>query len=227
MLRDKMPVFQDRSHAGEVLADLLKDYSHDKLSLVAIPNGGVPVALSIFKNFRELNQNVELQLLVVRKIPIPFNTEAGFGAITFDGTIILNQPLVARLGLTEDQIQHQASEVMQDMKRRLKFYDIETQKFEMKDKVVILIDDGLASGFTMIAAIKSIRKYDPRKIIVAVPTAPRSSVERVSPLVDAVICPNIRDTLYFAVADAYKNWYDLDAEEVRTILKEIRTKDRQ
>jgi len=226
VLHDKTEVYENRTHAGEALADaladLLKEYSHDKLSLIAIPNGGVPVALAIFKKFREKNQNIEFQLLVVRKIPIPFNTEAGFGAITFDGTIILNQPLVARLGLTEDQIQRLASEVMVDMKRRLKFYDIEAQKFELKDKIVVLIDDGLASGYTMIAAIKSIRKYQPRKIIIAIPTAPKSSVDRVSPLVDAVVCPNIRDTFYFAVADAYKNWYDLDPDEVREILKEIR-----
>jgi putative phosphoribosyl transferase len=225
MLRDKTHVFRDRTHAGEALAELLKEYSQDKLSIVAIPNGGVPVAFSIFKKFLEKNQDIEFQLLVVRKIPIPFNTEAGFGAITFDGTIILNQPLVARLGLTEEQIQRIASEVMKEMKQRLKYYDIEAQKFELQDRIAILIDDGLASGFTMIAAIKSIRKYLPQKIIIAVPTAPKSSIERVSPLVDAIICPNIRDTLYFAVADAYKNWYDLEADEVRAILKEIRVKD--
>jgi predicted phosphoribosyltransferase len=214
-------MYQDRTEAGEVLADLLKPYSREKLVLLVIPNGGVPVGFSIFKKFRKDNPNVEFKLIIVRKIPIPLNTEAGFGAITIDGTIILNEPLVARIGLNKEQIQKAASKVLEDMKLRLKTYGIETQKFELKDKVAILVDDGIASGFTMIAAIKSIQKYHPRKIVVAVPTAPRSSVDRVEPLVDEIVCPDIQDTFSFAVANAYKNWYDLDIEEVRTILKEI------
>lgn len=214
-------MFRDRPHAGEVLAEGLKSYSKERVVLLVIPNGGVPVGFAIFKRFRKENPNVDFNLIIVRKIPIPYNTEAGFGAITIDGTIILNEPLVAQIGLTESQIQKAASKVLGDMKARLKTYGIETQKFELKDKVVILIDDGIASGFTMIAAVKSIQKYNPRKVVVAVPTAPRSSVERVAPLVDEIVCPDIQDTYSFAVANAYQNWYDLDTEEVRTILKEI------
>ncbi len=216
-------MYNDRSKAGEVLADLLDSYKMENLTILAIPNGGVPVAVPIFKRFRKINPSVEFQLLIVRKMPIPFNTEAGFGAITLDGTVILNKVLVARIGLSEDQIQTQATMVLKQMKARLKTYGLETQKFELKGKTVIIIDDGLASGFTMLAAIKSIQKYTPEKIIIAIPTAPRSSVTRVSPLVDAVICPNIRDTLYFAVAEAYKHWYDLEFDEVQMILKEIQT----
>jgi len=214
-------MYQDRIQAGEVLADLLKPYSGEKLVLLVIPNGGVPVGFAIFKKLHEENPNVEFKLIIVRKIQIPYNTEAGFGALTIDGTIILNEPLVARLGLNKEQIQKQASKVLEDMKLRLKMYGIEAQKFELKDKVAILIDDGIASGFTMIAAIKSIQKYHPKKIIVAVPTAPLSSVERVEPLVDEIVCPDIQSTFSFAVANAYKNWYDLDVEEVRTILQKI------
>lgn len=214
-------MYQDRTEAGEVLANLLKPYSREKLVLLVIPNGGVPVGFAIFKKFRKDNPNIEFKLIIVRKIPIPFNTEAGFGAITIDGTIILNEPLVARIGLNKEQIQKAASKVLEDMKLRLKTYGIEMQKFELKDKVAVLIDDGMASGFTMIAAIKSVQKYHPRKIVVAVPTAPRSSVDRVEPFADEIVCPDIQDTFSFAVANAYKNWYDLDVEEVRTILKEI------
>lgn len=214
-------MYQDRTQAGEVLADLLKPYSREKLVLLVIPNGGVPVGYAIFKKLRKGNPNVEFKLIIVRKIQIPYNTEAGFGAVTVDGTAILNEPLVERLGLREDQIQKQVSKVLEDMKLRLKRYGIETQTFELSGKVAILIDDGIASGFTMIAAIKSIQKYEPKKIVIAVPTAPLSSVDRVKPLVDEVVCPDIQSTFSFAVANAYKNWYDLDIEEVRTILKEV------
>ena len=214
-------MYRDRLHAGEVLAELLKPYSKERMVLLVIPNGGVPVGYGIFKRFRRENPNIEFNLIIVRKIPIPYNTEAGFGAITIDGTTILNEPLVARIGLTEQQIKKAASKVLEDMKVRLRIYGIEGQEFELKDKVAILVDDGIASGYTMIAAVKSIQKYHPKKIVVAVPTAPRSSVDRVAPLVNEVVCPDIQDTYSFAVANAYKNWYDLDVEEVREILKEI------
>ncbi|NVM29584.1 MAG: phosphoribosyltransferase [Candidatus Helarchaeota archaeon] len=218
-------MFRDRRSAGETLAELLKPYTKENVTILAIPNGGVPVAFPIFKNFRKRNPNVEFQLLIVRKIQIPYNTEAGFGAITLDGTIILNEMLVARIGLNEEQIQRQASKTLKQIEERLKRYGIESQEFDLKNKVAILVDDGLASGFTMLAAVNSIKKFDPEKIVVAVPTAPRSSVERVAPLVDDLICPNIRDTLWFAVADAYKNWYDLEIDEVRGILEEVRSMD--
>ena len=216
-------MYSDRSKAGEVLADLLDSYKMENLTILAIPNGGVPVAFPIYKRFRKINPKVEFQLLIVRKIPIPFNTEAGFGAITLDGTIILNKALVERIGLNEDQIQAQASMVLKQMRDRLKVYGLEEQKFDLQDKTAIIVDDGLASGFTMLAAIKSIQKYNPSKIIISVPTSPRSSISRVSPLVDTVICPNIRDTLFFAVANAYKKWYDLDFDEVHVILSEIQS----
>jgi putative phosphoribosyl transferase len=134
---------------------------------------------------------------------------------------LARSPLMERIGMNEQQIKKAASKVLEDMKLRLKTYGIETQQFELKDKVVVLIDDGIASGFTMIAAVKSIQKYSPKKVVVAVPTAPRSSVDRVAPLVNDLVCPDIQNTFSFAVANAYQNWYDLDIEEVRTILKEI------
>ncbi len=216
-------MFRDRKQAGIALANLLEPLASENLSILAIPNGGTPVAFQIYKEFHKKNPNVEFNLLIVRKIPIPDNTEAGFGAVTSDGTIILNKPLVAQIGLTNDQIQKLAIKVIDEIHARLQKYGIHTQKFELINKVVILVDDGLASGYTMIAAIQSVKKFNPKKIIVAVPTAPRSSVERITPLVDNLICPNIRDTLFFAVADAYQNWYDLDVNEVREILKEVRS----
>lgn len=221
---NKDHVFQDRRHAGEFLAEGLREYSRADLSILAIPNGGVPVAFPIFEKFHKEHRGIEFHLLIVRKIPIPYNTEAGFGAITMDGTMILNEPLVARIGLTDRQIQAQAASVLQEMKERLRIYGLQDQEFHLKNRIALLIDDGLASGYTMIAAIESIKKYTPSQIIVAIPTAPKSSIDRLAPLVDKIICLNIRDTMYFAVADAYKNWYDLEFEEVQSLLKEIQVR---
>ena len=90
---------------------------------------------------------------------------------------------------------------------------------QLKDRTVIIVDDGLASGYTMLSAVSSIRKYSPTAIIVAIPTASASALELVSPQVDKIFCLNIRDTMMFAVADAYQEWYDLSEEEVMEILR--------
>ena len=133
-MQDLTHVFRNRTHAGETLAELLKAYQMENTSILTIPNGGVPVALPIFKQFSEANKNTQFHLLIVRKIPIPYNTEAGFGAITLDGTIILNDPLVARIGLTKAQIQTLAAEVMEQMQQRLKSYGIEHQEYDFSSQ---------------------------------------------------------------------------------------------
>ncbi|MHA1278393.1 MAG: phosphoribosyltransferase [Candidatus Helarchaeota archaeon] len=219
MFHDRIHVYRDRSHAGNLLADIIQKRFTEDIAILAIPNGGVPVALPIYKRFQQKDKNTQFYLLIVRKLPIPFNTEAGFGAITLDGTVILNEPLVARIGLNEPQIQTQISLVMAQMKQRLKEYGLSKQKFEIKNKNVLLVDDGLASGFTMIAAIKSIQKFHLNKIVVAIPTAPQSSIDRITPLVDEIICPNIRNTRFYAVADAYQYWHDLEISEVHAMLQ--------
>lgn len=184
---------------------------------MAIPNGGVPVAKEISDILK-----VPYDILIIRKIKIPWNTEAGFGSITVDGEIILNQELVRAIRLTEDQIKKQISITKKEIKDRVNFYKPENKEkksLDLKDKNVILVDDGLASGFTMIAAIKSIKKRAAKKIIVAIPTASGSAVAKVKPLINELVCPNIRSTTYFAVADAYQKWYDLDENEVLELLK--------
>ena len=92
---------------------------------------------------------------------------------------------------------------------------------QLRDKVVILVDDGLASGFTMLAAARSVRKSLPKSVVVAVPTASKSAIELLMPEVDKILCLNVRSGPSFAVADAYENWYDLTDEEVLKILKEV------
>ncbi len=207
-------IYETRFHAGRVLAEKLKDELYLKNAVIlAIPNGGVPVAKEISDILK-----IPFDILIIRKIKIPWNTEAGFGSITRDGEIILNKGLVMALGLTEDQIKKQAEKTMKEIKDRISLYKSDEKFLDLTDKDVILVDDGLASGFTMIAAINSIKKRSISKIIVAVPTASGSSVDKVGPLIDDLICPDIRRTRYFAVASAYKHWYDLNENEVLELL---------
>ncbi len=191
--------------------------------LLAIPAGGVPVGYIIAKTFQ-----IPLNLIILRKIKIPWNPEAGFGSVAPDGTIFLNEPLVKRLGLTQDEIERSASETLKEIKRRQQLFMGDTPFPNLTNKVVILSDDGLASGFTMLAAINFVKKQSPTMIIVAVPTAPLGTIQRIArPNVDKLICLNVRESWVFAVADAYQKWYDLCDDEVKEYLKKAAQKEKK
>ncbi|SNQ60567.1 phosphoribosyltransferase [Candidatus Methanoperedens nitratireducens] len=216
-LRNKNYVFRDRFHAGELLAQKLKPYIEPAANpiVLAIPSGGVPVGVTIAKRL-----NVPLDLIIVRKIPIPDNPEAGFGSISWDGEVMINRRLVQQLQLTDAEIESAVQKVKIELNRRLEKFRGKIPFPQLKDRTVIIVDDGLASGYTMLSAVNSIRrKHSPAAIIVAIPTASTSTLELVSPQVDKIFCLNIRDTMMFAVADAYQKWYDLSEEEVLEILK--------
>ncbi len=208
-LRARRYVFKDRTHAGELLAKKLLRYKEEDIIVLAIPAGGVPVGYTI-----AVNLGLPLDLIVVRKLPIPYNPEAGFGALTTDGTVVLNEPVVEEIGLTKEEIDKYASQRKREIQERLRRFRGDKPFPDLKKRIVIIVDDGLASGYTMKAAILSVRKHEPRRIVVAVPTAHLGALEKISPYVDEIICLNIRSGFLFAVADAYVNWYDLDDSEV-------------
>jgi putative phosphoribosyl transferase len=160
-----------------------------------------------------------MDVLIVRKAQIPWNTEAGFGAITWDGEVILNGLLVEQLGLTEDEIDEAIAKTNVNIEERFKKFRQDQPMPLLKDKIIILVDDGLASGFTMLAAVRSLRKKQPKRIVIAVPTASTGAIDLLRCEVDEIVCLNIRSGS-FAVADAYENWYDLTDEEVQKILLE-------
>ncbi len=210
--------YQNRFAAGNLLGKLLQEQDFRTPPLVlAIPNGGLAVALPIA---RVLNTDVDL--LIVRKLQIPFNPEAGFGAITSLGTVILNQPLVDRIELTEAEIQQVIQETKNQIDQRKNAFEGLVGLFSPENRIVVLVDDGLASGYTMLAAIQSVQQVCSQKIIVAVPTASASAVAKVQPIADELICPHIGTGFVFAVADAYQNWYDVSEEEVIEQLRGFR-----
>ncbi len=212
-LRDKVYVFEDRHYAGKKLAQKLIDYKNTNALILAIPSGGVPVASEIAKLL-----NLQMDLCIVRKIQIPWNTEAGFGAINPDEEVIFNEELLERLGLSEDEINSQIKKTEDILRKRNELFRAEKPFPVIKNKAIILVDDGLASGFTMRAALRFIKKRGPQKIIVAVPTGSRKTVEFILNTVDELICLNIRTGFSFAVADAYRNWYDLTDAEVQSLI---------
>lgn len=215
ILRNKIHVFDDRFHTGELLAEKLEEYSGKKDAYVlAIPAGGVQVAIVVAKRLK-----LPLDLVVTRKIHVPWNKEAGFGAISWDGNMFLNEPLVASLGLTKENIDRCVAKEKEIIKTRLKMFRGDRPFPNLKDKIAIIVDDGLASGFSMLTTVKAIERRGVKEIVVAVPTAPISAIRLIRPFADKVVCLNIRSGPFFAVADAYKAWYDLEDENVIDILR--------
>jgi len=209
-------IFKDRKEAGEILAEELRDYEGRRAVVLAIPRGGVPIAYAIAKRI-----DAKIDLIIPRKLPIPYSPEAGFGAIAPDGTIVLNSALVEEIGLSQEEIQNIADEVLEEVKRREKEYGGAKKSLQLEGKVVIIVDDGLASGFTMIAAIESVKKQKPKEIVVAVPVSPKSSIKRIEPLVDKVICLFIKERGPFAVASFYEDFKDLTDKEVKWYLQSV------
>jgi predicted phosphoribosyltransferase len=211
-----MIIFKDRLEAGKKLAERLKDFSDGKVTVLAIPNGGVPVGLEIAKKLK-----ADFDVLVVRKIQLPWNTEAGFGAIAPDGSEIFNDDMILEYGLNKKEIESQKQKTLQKINERIKSYGAKRTFKELADKTIVITDDGLASGYTMRVACVFIRKFLPQKIIVAVPCASADSYEKLKEFCDEIISLNIKSDYPFAVADFYKNWYDLEDQEVILLIKEF------
>ncbi|WP_414468325.1 phosphoribosyltransferase [Methanobacterium sp. ACI-7] len=212
--RNKIAVFRDRNHAGEVLAEMLMMYKNTDAVVFAIPAGGVPVAAELAARLQ-----ISLEIAVVSKITLPWNTEAGYGAIAFDGTIILNEEMMQRLGLEESDIEKGIENTKIKVKRRIAEFQSGHASHKVSGRTAIIVDDGIASGYTMLVAVDALKKAGASQIIIAVPTAHFENIKQILPNVDAVYCANLRGGWSFAVADAYEFWSDVSEEEVIEILK--------
>ena len=215
-LRDRIHVFLDRTVAGQQLASLLLDYQGQEARLFAIPAGGVPVAAEIARRLE-----VPLDLVVVRKIQLPWTTEAGFGALDPGGQAIFNEALRQRAPLTREEVEAQVQKTAAVIKQREQKLRGGRPYPQLSGAPTIIADDGLASGYTMRAAVRFLRAQGAGRLVVAVPTGSERTVQELLPLVDELYCLNIRGGWSFAVADAYLNWYDLTEGEVLDILSSL------
>ena len=214
--RDQKHVFKDRSEAGGFLAMMLQEkYPHmNGMMVLAIPSGGVPVGIKVKEAL-----DLDFDLMIVRKLKIPGNPEAGFGAMAMDGTVFFNERLLSRLHLSDAQIEDEKIRVSRELEKRNALFRQGRTLPVLSGKKVILVDDGLASGYTMLASIDMVKKGGADVIIVAVPTASQSSLDLISSHADKIYCANIRTGHFFAVAEAYEHWYDLDEDEIQKLLK--------
>jgi predicted phosphoribosyltransferase len=193
---------------------MLKPHCDPKSIVMAIPAGGIPVGSVVADRLK-----LPLDVAVVSKITLPWNTEAGYGAIAFDGTVKLNQALLRRLNLTEEDIQKGIKKTKQKVSRRV--LELRGSRLfpTLKNRKIILIDDGVASGFTMKVAITALQRAGAAHVTVAIPTAHKESVESILKAVDDVFCPNLRSGRQFAVASAYEKWSDVTEQGVIHILE--------
>ena len=186
---------------------------------LAIPNGGVAVAVEVADALK-----ADLDLIICRKIPLPLTPEGGFGACADDGTVILNEAVVKRVGLSSQQIEYEASKVRAEIKRRILLHKRDWPLVGVIGKIVIIIDDGLASGITMMAAVESIRRRRPSEVVVAVPCASALAVKQLERVADKVVTVATSYMPRFAVADFYHNWYDVSDDEVIRYIKQWRSR---
>ncbi|UXD21713.1 phosphoribosyltransferase [Ignicoccus pacificus DSM 13166] len=205
-LSEKVYIYKDRFHAGRVLASFMKRHGIDFDKVFAIPAGGVPVAIEVAKAYQK-----PLDLVIVKKVLYPWTTEAGFGAVAPDGRAVLGPA-----PLSEEEIKEQVRKALEKVLLREKVLR-GGRPYEVPPRVVV-IDDGIATGYTMIAAVEFLRDKGAEEVIAAAPTASLDGAIAVSKVADLVVVPNIRSGPYFAVAEAYQEWRDLSEEEVLELL---------
>ena len=208
-----MAYFVDRVDAGKRLAYLLKDFAGGNGIVLAIPRGGVVVGYEIAKEL-----GLPLDVVIPRKIGAPDNPELAIGAMTEDGVAILDEQLVSYLSVPREYIQAESERQKSEIERRLRLYRQNLTPPNLKDLDVILVDDGIATGSTMKAALASVKRKGAKSVIVAVPVGPPSTIKELLKQADRVVCP--RTPEYFAaIGQFYNNFDQTTDEEVSELLK--------
>jgi len=204
-------MFKDRKEAGNKLALKLDKYKNQNVLVLAIPIGGVEIGFEV-----AVYLNSDFDILVSRKLPIPYNPEAGFGAIAEDGSAYINKD--ASLWVQKNEIERIKKEQINEIKRRIEVLRGDRPLTAVESRVVILIDDGLAMGSTMRVSIQYCRNKNAKKVIVAVPVSGEDVFYEIKQLVDEAYVLEMPYN-FMAVAQAYLNWYDITDEDVIELME--------
>ena len=205
--------FADRTEAGQRLAHALHAYANrDDLLVLALPRGGVPVACEVARTL-----GAPLDLLLVRKLGVPRQEELAMGAIASGGIQVLNREVIAATGVGDTEIQAAVARERRELERRETAYRGERPGPEITGRCVILVDDGLATGATMRAALAALRPQHPAALVVAVPVAPPDVLARLRAEADDVVCVAAPES-FFAIGAWYRDFSQLDDDRVRALL---------
>ncbi|MET0133946.1 MAG: phosphoribosyltransferase [Kibdelosporangium sp.] len=203
--------FRDRKHAGEKLAELLRHYDHRPAAqILALPRGGVPVARAVADAL-----GLPMDVFLVRKLGLPDQEELAMGAIADGDVVVLNDELAGPV--PEIQLRQVIEQETRELRRRRELYRGDRPLPELEGRTVILVDDGLATGASMRAAVRAIRRLRPDKVVVAVPAAPKSIFYEFTTMVDEVVCVTMPEP-FGAVGSAYQDFAQVSDTEVRRLL---------
>jgi predicted phosphoribosyltransferase len=205
-------VFADRSDAGRQLADRLQHLKDQDAFVLGIPRGGVIVAAEVAASLQ-----APLDVIVPRKIGAPFNPELAVGAVAPDGTVVYDESMVRRLGIDLSDLKRQAARELQEIERRRRLYRGDRPAPDLRGRTVILVDDGIATGYTVQAALRSLRQQQPKRLVLAVPVAPADSLARLRPDADEVVCITAPVDFY-AVGQFYYDFGQTSDQEVLSAL---------
>ncbi len=209
-------MFRDRVEAGRKLAEKLAGSIENSGLVLAIPRGGVVVGAEIARRL-----GLDLDLIIPRKIGSPQNPEVAIGAVTQDGSTILNTRLIEKLGITNLELEEAISRETMEIIRRIALYGGGWEQKDCAGRQILVVDDGVATGFTMLACLRSARNLHPGELILAVPVAPSDTLALLQKEVDRVVCLLTPDNFY-AVGQFYDNFDQTSDEEVIKIMKELR-----
>jgi putative phosphoribosyl transferase len=210
-------LFENRGDAGRKLAAELASYAQQKVVVLAIPNGGVPLAVEVATAL-----GAELDVLICRKFALPMNPEGGLGAVADDGTVIINEDVIKKDGISREQLEYEANEVKANIKQRSLKYKGERVPVRLTGKTVIIVDDGLASGITMAVAVEAVKHRRPKDLIVAIPVASAAGFDRVSHVTGKIVTMAVAAMSQYYLADFFRNWRDVSDEEVVMMLDKWR-----
>ena len=213
--------FRDREDAGRRLALELLPHATEHPVVLALPRGGVPVADEIARAL-----HAPLDVWVVRKVGVPWHEELGVGAVSEGGTVHLNEDVLEHVELTRDELAEAIGRKQREVEERVKLFRGGLPPPELRDRTVILVDDGIATGGTVRAAIESIRAQHPKAIVLAVPVAAPEAVEALTPEVDRLVCLKTPADLH-AIGLWYRDFGQVSDEEVVRILDRARREARE
>jgi len=210
----KTRVFLDRADAGKKLGRKLLEYRSSGAVALAIPMGGIPVAYQVASRLQ-----AELGLVIPRKLPIPWSPEAAFGAVTIDGGVALNRELVEGMGITRRQMEVVTELVISEIRRQTMYLLGDRPEPEIRGRTTLVVDDGLASGYTMLAAIGYVRSLGPSQVIAAAPVSSVQAARLVEKEADKLVTLTVSARIPFAIADFYLDRHELSEDEVKEYLK--------
>jgi predicted phosphoribosyltransferase len=207
-------IFRDRRDAGRQLAAALRAYRGRAPVVLAIPRGGVVVGYEVARGLE-----APLDIVVPRKLRAPHNPELAIGAVAHDGSVFLDAPLIASLGVGEDYIRAETAEQLDEIRRRMDAYRDGRSAPVLTDASAIVVDDGIATGSTMIAALRAVRGMAPAAVVAAIPVAPADTALRLRDEADDVICLHL-PTVFYAVGQFYVDFGQTDDDEVVELLRQ-------